>query len=159
MTRPARALIDISALRHNFTQVRKAAPASRVIAVVKADAYGHGAARVAHALDEADAFAVARIEEGEELRACGVVKPVLALSGACGEKELARAARLDLDLVVHHESQIALLSGAHLARPLHVWLKVNTGRHRLGFDPGHPFAGVISRRNDWAATAPARGTP
>jgi len=135
MTRAAHALIDISALRHNFTQVRKAAPASRIVAVVKADAYGHGAARVARALDEADAFAVARIEEGAQLRACGVEKPILALSGVSGDVELARAEELNLDLVVHHESQVALLARARLARPLGVWLKVNTGMHRLGFDP------------------------
>ncbi|TDJ20628.1 MAG: alanine racemase, partial [Gammaproteobacteria bacterium] len=71
MTRLARAIIDISALRHNFQQVRKSAPGCRILAVVKADAYGHGAARVARALDETDGFAVARMEEGAALRAIG----------------------------------------------------------------------------------------
>ena len=118
MTRAARALIDIPALRHNFQQVRKAAPGRRVLAVVKADAYGHGAARVARALHDADGFAVARIEEGGALRATGVTKPVLLLSGACGDEELALAAKLDLDLVVHHESQIAALEQASRQKPL-----------------------------------------
>lgn len=135
MTRPTRALIDISALRHNFQQVRKAAPGRRVMAVVKADAYGHGAARAAEALAQADAFAVARIDEARALRASGVSKPVLLLPGVIGDEELSQAARLDLDLVVHHESQMATLEGASLRNPLRVWLKVDTGMHRLGFAP------------------------
>ena len=135
MTRQMRAIIDISALRHNFQQVRKAAPGRKVIAVVKADAYGHGAARVAAALDDADAFAVARIEEGEALRALGIAKPVLLLGGVSGDEELAAVAKLDLDLVVHHESQIATLERASLHKPLRVWFKVDTGMHRLGFAP------------------------
>ncbi len=135
MTRPARALIDISALRHNFQQVRIRAPGRRILAVIKADAYGHGAARVARALDETDGFAVARMEEGEALRAIGITKPVLLLSGVPGDEELALAAKLDLDLVVHHESQVAALERASLRQPLRVWLKVDTGMHRLGFAP------------------------
>ncbi len=135
MTRAARAFIDISALRHNFRQVRQAAPGCRVLAVVKADAYGHGAARVARALDDADGFAVARLEEGEALRAIGIAKPVLLLSGVSGDEELAAGAKLDLDLVVHHESQIANLERAGLRKPVRVWLKVDTGMHRLGFAP------------------------
>jgi alanine racemase len=137
MTRPTRALIDLSALRHNFQQVRKAAPGRRVMAVVKADAYGHGAMRAAQALEEADAFAVARIEEASALRAGGISKPVLLLPGVIGAEELSEAARLGLDLVVHHESQLKTLEGARLQNPLHVWLKVDTGMHRLGFAPQH----------------------
>ena len=133
MTRAARALIDIPALRHNFQQVRKAAPGRRILAVVKADAYGHGLARVARALDDADGFAIARIEEGGALRAIGVTKPVLLLSGVSGDEELALTAKLELDLVVHHESQMANLERASLRKPVGVWLKVDTGMHRLGF--------------------------
>ncbi len=135
MTRPTRALIDISALRHNFQQVRESAPGRRILAVIKADAYGHGAARVARALDETDGFAVARTEEGEALRAIGVTKPVLLLSGVSGRDELALAAKLGLDLVVHHESQVVKLERASLGKPVAVWLKVDTGMHRLGFAP------------------------
>ena len=130
MTRPARALIDIPALRHNFQQVRNSAPGRGILAVIKADAYGHGAARVARGLDERDGFAVARIQEGEALRAIGITKPVLLLSGVSGRDELALAAKLDLDLVVHRESQIAALERASLRQPLRVWLKVDTGMHR-----------------------------
>ncbi len=137
MTRPARALIDIPALRHNFQQVRKAAPDCKILAVVKADAYGHGAERVARALDDADGFAVARIEEGRALRAIGIARPVLLLPGVCGDGELAAAATLDLDLVVHHDSQIASLERASPRERVRVWLKVDTGMHRLGFAPEH----------------------
>jgi len=137
VTRPARALIDISALRHNFQQVRKAVPGRKILAVVKADAYGHGAERVVRALDDADGFAVARITEGRTLRAIGVTRPVLLLPGVCADEELASAAELDLDLVVHHDSQIASLERASLRQPLRVWLKVDTGMHRLGFAPEH----------------------
>lgn len=135
MTRPTRALIDISALRHNFQQVRKAAPGRKVMAVVKADAYGHGAACVAQALGEADAFAVARLEEARALRDIGISKPVLLLPGAIGDEELVHAAELGLDLVVHHESQVASLERARVQNPLRAWLKVDTGMHRLGFAP------------------------
>jgi len=144
MTRLARAIIDISALRHNFRQVRKSAPGCRILAVVKADAYGHGAEGVARALDEADGFAVARMEEAGALRAIGIAKPVLLLSGAAGAEELALAAKLELDLVVHHESQIAALERAGLGKPLRVWLKVDTGMHRLGFAPDR-VAGLWQR--------------
>lgn len=133
MTRPARALIDISALRHNFQQVRKASPGRRIVAVVKANAYGHGALPVAAALTEADAFAVARLGEAEELRAAGITKPVLLLPGIVSDQELAVAAALELDLVVHHESQVGILEQSRLPAPLRVWLKVDTGMHRLGF--------------------------
>lgn len=135
MTQPTRALIDLSALRHNFRRVREAAPGSRVIAVVKADAYGHGAVRVARALDEAHAFAVARIEEARRLRDAGITRPILLLPGVSGREELAEAGALHLDLVVHHDSQIELLEHARLEKPVRVWLKVETGMHRLGIDP------------------------
>jgi len=144
MTRPTRALIDISALRHNFQQVRKAAPGCRVVAVVKADAYGHGAVPVARALDDADAFAVARIDEAKVLRAQAVNKPIILLPGVSTSDELAEAADLKLDLVVHHECQVEVLERAALGESLDdglgVWLKVDSGMHRLGFAPGRVTA-------------------
>ena len=134
MMRAARALIDLAALRHNFQRARRAAPSSRILAVVKADAYGHGAVRVATALEEADAFGVARIEEAQALRAAGITRPVLLLPGVTDDEELARAVDLELDVVVHHHSQIELLERARVGAPLSVWLKVDTGMHRLGID-------------------------
>jgi alanine racemase len=135
MTRPARALIDLSALRHNFQQVRERAPGCRVLAVVKADAYGHGAGRVAMALEGADGFAVARVQEARELRALGIDRPVVLLSGVSSDGELADAAELRLDLVVHHDTQTAALERATLREPVRVWIKVDTGMHRLGLAP------------------------
>lgn len=135
MTRSTRAVIDLSALRHNFRKAREAAPESRILAVVKADAYGHGLERVASELADADGFGVARIEEAERLRAAGIERPVVLLSGSSAAEELAEAARLDVAVVIHHDSQLTALEGARPERPLRAWLKVDTGMHRLGFDP------------------------
>jgi len=126
------ARIDLAALRHNLRVAHHAAPASRLIAVIKANAYGHGMQRVARALEQADAFGVARVEEGVQLREAGVGKPLLVLEGCFGPEELALAACHDLQLVVAEPEQLALLAKARLQRPVHCWLKVDTGMHRLG---------------------------
>ncbi len=152
MTRSTRAVIDLSALRHNLQRAREAAPHSRILAVVKADAYGHGMARVATALADADGFGVARVEEAERLRAAGITRPVLLLSGVSDAEELDTAARFDLDVVIHHHSQVTLLEQARLERTVRAWLKVDTGMHRLGFDP-HDAPGVRQRLEACAAVA------
>ncbi len=133
MSRGAGALIDLAALRHNLGQARRAAPDSRVMAVIKANAYGHGLLRVAGALREADAFAVASVEEARELREAGIDTRVVVLEGFFDRDDLEQASRLGLELVVHHEEQLALLERTALARPVTVWLKVDSGMHRLGF--------------------------
>jgi alanine racemase len=112
MTRPTRALIDIEALRANLRRVRAAAPGSRVLAVIKANGYGHGLVRSASALREADGFGVVSVEEGVVLY------------------------HHRLSVVVHDERQLRILERSSLPRPLTVWLKVDTGMHRLGFAPG-----------------------
>lgn len=129
------ALIDHAALRHNLAVVRRYAPASRVWAVIKANAYGHGLEAVARGLAGADGFALARVEEGVRLREAGVTKPLLILEGAllAEEVEAARAHRLELAL--HHPGQVALLEGSPAEVPLRLWIKVDTGMHRLGFEP------------------------
>jgi len=126
------ALIDLAALRHNLGVARRAAPASRLLAVIKANAYGHGMRRAARALEQANAFGVARVKEGVQLREAGVGKPLLVLEGCFGAEELALAARHELQLVVAEPEQLALLAKARLQRPIHCWLKVDTGMHRLG---------------------------
>lgn len=133
MRRAARALIDLSALRHNLERVRACAPRARVVAVIKADAYGHGAIEAARALSGADALAVAHLGEALALREAGIRAPVLVLQGARGAAELAEAASRGLEIVVHHEAQLQVLesSGARLG----VWLKVDSGMHRLGVAP------------------------
>ena len=133
--RPARALIDLAALRHNYRLARQL-HGGRALAVVKANAYGHGAVRCAQALaDEADGFAVAFLDEALELRAAGIRQPILLLEGVFAAEELAEVARHGLWIAVHHEAQIAMIERTALAAPLHVWLKINSGMNRAGFLP------------------------
>lgn len=133
--RPARALIDLQALRHNYQLARELSGA-RALAVVKADAYGHGAVRCAQALqDDADGFAVACIEEALQLRAAGIGAPILLLEGFFEASELALIDEHDLWSVVHAGWQLEAIEQADLKRPLNVWLKLDSGMHRVGFHP------------------------
>lgn len=134
MSRSAIASISLPALQHNLDRVRTLAPRSKVMAVVKADGYGHGLERVARALASADAFGVAAIADGLRLRAAGFRQRIVVLSGIDEAADLAEVRRLDLDIVLHHDAQLALLEADTDRRPLHVWLKLDTGMHRLGFD-------------------------
>jgi len=132
--RPARALIDLDALRHNY-RLARALGGGRALAVVKADAYGHGAARCAAALEgEADGFAVACIEEALALRAAGVRAPILLLEGFFEAAELPLILEHGLWTVVHAPWQVEALERATLPRPLDVWLKLDSGMHRVGID-------------------------
>ena len=133
--RPARALIDLAALRHNYPLARQL-HGGRALAVVKANSYGHGAVRCAQALaDEADGFAVAFLDEALELRAAGIQQPILLLEGVFAAEELADVARHGLWTAVHHEAQIEMIERTALAAPVHVWLKINSGMNRAGFLP------------------------
>jgi alanine racemase len=156
MSRGARALIDCDSLRHNLGRVHEAAPDSRVMAVIKAGGYGHGLARVAAALDGADAFAVACVEEAATLREHGVTRRIVLLEGVFAESELVYAAEQQLDMVVHTEEQLQLLERTSLRRPLRAWLKVDTGMHRLGFPPGQA-ARLWTRLDDCAAVGRTPG--
>jgi len=132
MARPNEARLNLAALRNNFELVRQLAPHSRVIAVVKANAYGHGALTVARELDTlADALAVACIEEAEELRDGGVKAPVLLLEGLFEAAELALAAERDYWVTIDNERQLEWLEQARLARPVRCLLKIDTVRKRL----------------------------
>ena len=133
--RPTTAVIDLAALRHNLALARRRAPGSRVVAVVKANAYGHGAARVLPALAAADMLGVACIEEALVLREAGATQPILLLEGAFEADELPSCARLGLEVVVHEPGQVRMLELARLERPLPVWLKIDSGMGRLGFRP------------------------
>lgn len=135
MTRPARALIDAHALRHNLNRVRQAAPNAKVMAVVKANAYGHGLVRVARILLGANAFAVASFEEGLALRNAGVAHPICLLEGFFDAEELALLNHYRFMPVLHHESQLLQLEHSQDSDPIDVWLKVDTGMHRIGFAP------------------------
>ena len=133
MTRPARVIINPLAARHNLAAVRRHAPGARVLAVLKADGYGHGIVRMARIFEAADSFAVASIEEAVIIREAGVSTPIVLLEGPFEASELTLVARLGLELVVHTGEQLEMLRGAPLPRAL--WLKFDTGMHRLGFNP------------------------
>ena len=137
MSRATVATIHLGALRRNLARVRERAGTARVMAVVKADAYGHGLERVARALADADAFGVASLGDGLRLRAAGINKRIVVLSGPDEAGDLAEFRRLQLDAVIHHDSQLAWLEVDRDARSLRVWLKLDTGMHRLGFAPAH----------------------
>jgi alanine racemase len=128
-----RACIDTQALRSNLAELRKRAPRSRIMAVVKANAYGHGLVPVALALGEADAFAVARIEEAMALRAAGVEQPIVLLEGVVSAEQMRAAAELGLELVIHDALQVSLLESFHGVHRFAIWVKVDTGMNRLGF--------------------------
>ena len=135
MSRLIRAVIDTRALRSNLRTVRARAPGARVMAVVKANAYGHGLVPTALALAEADAFAVARLEEGLALRAAGIAQPVVLLEGVFASEQLLEAARHGFELVVHDPLQIELLERFPGSHRFVLWLKIDTGMNRLGFRP------------------------
>ena len=131
----ARALIRLGALEHNLKRIRQVAGGANVLAVVKADAYGHGLTRVAKRLPDVDGFAVARFAEAIELQDAGIERPIVLLEGVCDATELDEALRRRFHLVAHSERQIELLEGASVAASTIVWLKLDTGMHRLGFHP------------------------
>jgi alanine racemase len=103
------------------------------MAVVKANAYGHGLVPTALCLDDADAFAVARLEEALALRGAGVRKPVVLLEGVFNAEQLAESARHNLEIVVHEREQLSLLENFTGTHRFAVWLKIDTGMNRLGF--------------------------
>ncbi|MBA2238766.1 MAG: alanine racemase [Lysobacter sp.] len=135
MARPTSATIHTDALRHNLGQVRLRAPDSRVMAVVKADGYGHGLERVARAMGGADAFGVAALSDAERVRAAGLSQPIVLLSGFNEPNDLARLRSLGVETVVHHSTQLDMLEQSSGVEPIRCWLKLDTGMHRLGFAP------------------------
>ena len=132
--RPLVATVDLSAIAHNYALAKRCAPGRQAFAVVKANAYGHGVREVVTVLhDVADGFAVASLEEAAEVRALQGEARILLLEGCFEADEYAFAAQLGLDVVLHSEQQAQQLLAANLARPLNLWLKLDSGMHRLGF--------------------------
>ncbi len=127
----ARVEIRLDALTHNFEILKGTVPGSRVMVAVKANAYGHGLVTVSRALAQADAFAVARLNEAVRLREAGIEQTIVLLGGVADSDELALATTLRCALVVHSEYQIAMLEAAKI-NPVYVWLKIDTGMNRLG---------------------------
>ncbi|AYF89796.1 alanine racemase [Pseudomonas sp. DY-1] len=134
--RPLIAAIDLSAIRHNYSIAKRCAPGRQAFAVVKANAYGHGVREVVASLrGEADGFAVACLEEAAEVRALDDEARVLLLEGCFERAEYHLAAQLGLDIVVQGPEQAEALLAAAIGRSLNVWLKLDSGMHRLGFTP------------------------
>ena len=144
MSRLIRAVIDTHALRHNMQKIRERARGARVMAVVKANAYGHGLIPTSLALADADAFAVARLEEGLALRGAGITQPIVLLEGVFASEHLLEVARHGFDLVVHDPLQIELLEEYSGASRFVLWLKIDTGMNRLGFRP-EDFPAALQR--------------
>jgi alanine racemase len=170
MPRPIKATIDLSALRHNLGVVRQHAKASRVLAVIKANAYGHGVARVARALSQAgvDGFALLELDAALALRASGIRQRIVLLEGFFAADELALLAAHRIDSAVHSAQQISLLDQAPAGAKLNLLVKLNTGMNRLGFNkadlPGAlatlramPITGELTLMSHFANADDARG--
>lgn len=138
MSRPIRATLDLDALRHNYAVARRCAPDARHWAVVKANAYGHGLERTVRALEaHADGFALIELDRAVALRQAGLSLPLLLLEGFYAADELPAFIAQRLVPVVHRQDQIQALLGLAWPDDLPVYLKIDSGMHRLGFDaPG-----------------------
>jgi len=147
------ATIDLAAIQHNLRVVRRLAPQSRVMAAVKADAYGHGAVPVARALEDAgvDALAVACLEEAMELRQAHIGTPIALLEGVISHEEAALAVYERLQVVVHDHWQLALLEALPDSAQLSLWFKLDSGMHRLGFplEDVPRLVAVMQRHPNW----------
>jgi alanine racemase len=152
MTRPTTALIDLNALQHNYKRVRDSAPRTKIMAVIKADGYGHGIEQIAKALSGADGLAVASTDEALALRKAGIDCPVFLLTGFHHKSELPDIVNHDLIPVIHCHEQLATLASwdkktADKKKIFKIWCKIDTGMHRIGFEPGE-LKKVISRLDD-----------
>jgi alanine racemase len=137
--------INLRALKYNLERVHALAPHSRVMAMVKANGYGHGLSAVGMALSEADALGVASLEEGMILRAAGILEqPIVLMEGLFHQNELLDAEHHNFTLVVHHLAHVKMLGPAKVKKPFNVWLKINTGMHRLGVGPSE-FTDIYQR--------------
>lgn len=130
--RPTRITVNPAAIRHNLSVIKQGAPAAKVLAVIKANAFGHGLMTAAQALGDADAWGVCCLSEGLRLRVAYPNQPIVIMEGALSLEECRLAYQHDLILVVHCQYQLAFLRELVLDKPLHLWLKVDTGMHRLG---------------------------
>lgn len=152
MFRPIRATIHAAALRHNLVLARMRAPNSRVMAVIKANGYGHGLLLVAQGLSVADGFAVLGTEDAIALRAAGYQQEILLLEGLFHADEVALAAQYGLTVVVHCREQLEMLEQAAPPSTIGVFLKLNTGMNRLGFVAAE-FGNALERLRRCAAVA------
>ena len=134
MSYPAVARIDLSALLHNLASIKKMVPQSKILAMVKGNGYGHGAVTIAQALvGQVAMLGVVCISEALKLYNAGINAPIVILKGFFDANDLAIIDRCKFATVIHNQTQLDILAQAKLQHPLHVWLKIDTGMHRLGF--------------------------
>jgi alanine racemase len=168
MPRPIHATIDLGALRSNLQVVRRAAPRARVLAVIKANAYGHGLLRCARVLSSADGFAILEFDSAVRLREAGYAHPILLLEGVFDPRELALAAKHHFSCVLHHPEQVRMLDTLPSGARIDLFVKLNTGMNRLGVKPvdaakvlaalkEHPRVGAITLMTHFACADDNRG--
>ncbi len=134
--RPAHAIIDLAAIRHNYGVAKSTAPEARAIAIIKANGYGHGAVEVGKTLAPiADGFGVACIEEALELRESGITNPMLLLEGIFDPDELPLVDKYRFSIAVSTQQQLNWLLESKITQPIDVFLKIDSGMHRLGIAP------------------------
>lgn len=134
--RQATVYIDRQALQYNLNRVKQLAPQAKVVSMVKANAYGHGIKDCLDALKQTDAFGVACLQEALEIRELGFEQPITLIEGVFSRDEMPMVLAHNLELVVHHQQQVAWLlahQDAYIAKNLKVWVKLNSGMNRLGF--------------------------
>jgi alanine racemase len=131
----AYAVLDLEAAAHNMQRVRDYAPNAKIMAVIKANGYGHGLLRIAEALQAVDAFAVARVDEGIRLRKAGIKTRIAVLEGFTCAEELDELLHYQLDAVVHSFIQVEIFESRTEQGQIAIWLKLDTGMNRLGFKP------------------------
>ncbi|HEX7952422.1 MAG TPA: alanine racemase, partial [Burkholderiales bacterium] len=133
MARPIQASFDLAALKNNFAVARRLAGPAATMAVIKANAYGHGLMRVARALADAPAFALLELDDAVRLRDAGFRQRILLLEGIFSIAELPEVLHHGFTIVVHNREQLQMLKGLRGERKIDVFLKFNTGMNRLGF--------------------------
>jgi len=131
--RPLKALINLDNARHNLAYIKSLAPSSKIMATLKANAYGHGLTLMASAFNDADAFSVLTIDDAIELREAGFDKKILLLEGPFDHDDLNIASAYHFDMVIHSEYQLALIRQLEKHKKINIHLKINTGMNRLGF--------------------------
>lgn len=140
------AVIDTDAVRHNMELVRASAPNTRIMAVIKANAYGHGYEVLEKGMEQADGFGVARVDEAVELRRLGIEKPVTVLEGITDLEELGALSHYNLEAVFHSEHQFDTIQSLVDYPPIKAWIKVDTGMNRLGLT-AEEFRKVMAARD------------
>ena len=144
MNPAAYAVLNLEAAQHNLQKVRSYAPGSKIMAVIKANGYGHGLLRIADALQTVDGFAVARVDEGVRLRRAGIKSRIAVLEGFTCTEELDELTLYQLDAVVHSFQQVEIFESRAEQQQIAIWLKMDTGMNRLGFKAAE-FESVYQR--------------